>query len=89
MPLYLYYLTLDATLDESAAPAANPVPVITATPPATLTTASLAALGGGALAAVGATKLIGRAFPGIYAITAGYSLYKAYKQTKEEKKSKE
>lgn len=62
---------------------------------AALTTVSLAALGGGALAAAGvgmaggATKLIGGAFPGIYAITAGYSLYKAYKQTKEEKKSKE
>ena len=31
---YSYYLTLDATLDESAAPAATPVPVITVTPPA-------------------------------------------------------
>ena len=68
---------------------------------AALTTASLAALGSGAIAASGvrmasgalaagsATRLIGRAFPGIYAITAGYSLYKAYKQSKEEKKSKE
>ena len=72
---------------------------------AALTNASLAALGGGTIAAhgtgmaasisamgiVGAAgaKIVGVTFPSIYAITAGYSLYKAYKQTKEEKKSKE
>lgn len=61
----------------------------------TLTNASLAAIGGGGLAAKGAVgivsaaKLVGGIGPSIYAITAGYSLYKAYKQTKEEKKSKE
>lgn len=62
---------------------------------AALTNASLAAIGGGVLAAggavgiVSAAKLVGGIAPSIYAITAGYSLYKAYKQTKEEKKSKE
>lgn len=63
---------------------------------AALTNASLAALGGGTLAAGGAVGMMGAArlvggiaIPSIYAITAGYSLYKAYKQTKEDKKSKE
>lgn len=57
---------------------------------AALTAASLVATGvaGGVLAG-GGIRFIGATFPGIYAITAGYSLYKAYKQTKEEKKSKE
>lgn len=56
-----------------------------------LTTSVLATSTSGGIywGAGSATKSIGLIFPGIYAITAGYSLYKAYKKTKESKKLKE